>query len=73
VDEIVACWRRITAPVLLVVSEHLDTWRQFTQTAEYSARRGGRPPVARDGPGAGHMMHHDRPQDVAALIEEFMR
>lgn len=73
VDEIVACWRRIAAPVLLVVSEHLDDWRGFTRSDEYAERLAAVAALSRATvEGAGHMMHHDQPARVAGLIEDFM-
>ncbi len=73
-DEVLATWRRITAPVLFVVSEHLSDWHKFVRTDAFRERIAVVPRLRwADVPGAGHMMHHDRPQTVAALIEEFMQ
>jgi pimeloyl-ACP methyl ester carboxylesterase len=74
VDETTAIWRSIEAPVLLVESADslADPQRAWTRTAEYEARlaavrRLRRVRVEQ----AGHMLHHDQPDAVAALIEEF--
>ncbi|MFM1988557.1 MAG: hypothetical protein RJA99_1514 [Pseudomonadota bacterium] len=73
VDEIVATWRRIEAPVLLVAATERDDWHAFVESDEYrerlrAIRRLERATVER----AGHMLHHDRPERVASLIEEFV-
>lgn len=72
VEEAVACWRAITAPVLWVTSPGRDTFHQFTQTDEYRRRLTA---IARlkevELADAGHMLHHDQPTLLAGLIEEF--
>jgi len=75
VDETVEIWRGIAAPVLLVESADTlsDPQRAWTRESEYAVRLG----VVRDLrrvriEQAGHMLHHDRPDVVAALIEEFI-
>lgn len=73
VDEVTEVWRRIEADVLWVLSEHANDWHAFVKEPEYrqrlsAIRRLSRATVA----GAGHMMHHDRPEAVAALIREFL-
>lgn len=75
VDETVAIWRCITAPVLWVVSADApsDPRRAWTQSDEYRTRLSaiGSLRQARIEQ-AGHMLHHDQPGAVAALIEEFV-
>jgi len=76
VDEVLAIYRRITAPVLSVEAsdDSLGSWWKGRYTlAEYHERlsavsdvRVGR--IA----DAGHMLHHDRPAELATLIEEFL-
>ncbi len=72
-EEMEACWRRIEAPVLLVVGGESDL----------VARLGGeggiemfRPLVQRlrveRVAGAGHMLHHEAPRAVARLIESLV-
>ena len=73
VDEVTEVWRRIEADVLWVLSEHANDWHAFVKTPEYrqrlsAIRRLSLVTVA----GAGHMMHHDRPEAVATLIREFL-
>ncbi|MCX7901301.1 MAG: alpha/beta hydrolase [Burkholderiaceae bacterium] len=68
-----ACWRRIACPVLWVQAEHTDAFRWAGDQAEldrraHTLRRVTTARVA----DAGHMLHHDQPQEVARLIEEFL-
>lgn len=72
-DEVLACWRRVTADVLWVQAGRIDAWQRFARTAGYRRRlqaiRSLRRVTVAD---AGHMLHHDRPDEVARLIEEFL-
>ncbi|MCG2634279.1 MAG: alpha/beta hydrolase [Gammaproteobacteria bacterium] len=74
-QEAMACWREITAPVLWVDSEDSDFEQRYTQAgADMDARRGCFPQLqTATVTGAGHMMHHEQPEQVAALIEGFLR
>ena len=74
VDEALACWRRVTAPVLLVSGRdsHIPGWLrdQPEQLAERKAAfRNLREEVIAD---CGHMMHHDQPARLAELLEDFI-
>jgi len=76
--EVLACWRRITAPVLWVEAEQTDMWRWLgpkeAARAEVDRRMAEIPDVvAHMVPDAGHMLHHDQPALLAGLIEEFLR
>ncbi len=72
VDEIVATWRRIEAPVLLVAASDRGKWHSFVETDEYRERLRAIPKLERARvEQAGHMLHHDQPDRVASLIEEF--
>ncbi len=73
VDEVVAVWQRIRAPVLLVRASDTDRFHRFANTEEYAQRLASIPAleIARV-EDSGHMLHHDQPQAVAALIEEFV-
>jgi len=76
-DEVLACWRRITAPVLWVEAEETEMWRWMgpkeEARAEIDRRRGHLAEVtARMMPGAGHMLHHDQPELLARMIEAFL-
>jgi pimeloyl-ACP methyl ester carboxylesterase len=72
-DETRACWSQITAPVLLVDSDHPSQWASFAHEPAYQERlasiRQCRRVTLKD---CGHMMHHDQPEALAALIEDFL-
>ena len=77
VDEILACWQAITAPVLWVEADDTDAWRWMgpkeTARGEIDRRIRVIPNVTTAViEGAGHMLHHDQPQALAALIERFL-
>jgi pimeloyl-ACP methyl ester carboxylesterase len=73
-DEARACWERVSAPVLWVDAAESETLKRMKLThGELAERRA----VFRDlrhhtVPDAGHMLHHDRPEEVARLIEAFL-
>jgi pimeloyl-ACP methyl ester carboxylesterase len=74
VEEALACWRRVSAPVLLVNGKesHIPGWlkERPEQLAERkSAFRDLREAELED---CGHMMHHDQPRKLARMIEEFL-
>jgi len=75
-DETLALYRSITAPLLAVEAggDSLTTWWKGRYTlADYHERlksvRDVRVEVVAE---AGHMLHHDQPERVAALIEAFI-
>ncbi|OGB21932.1 MAG: alpha/beta hydrolase [Burkholderiales bacterium RIFCSPLOWO2_02_FULL_57_36] len=78
VEEILACWKLIAAPVLWVEADDTDAWRWMgpkeNARIEIDRRIQFIPQVTtaciND---AGHMLHHDQPQALAKLIEEFLR
>ncbi len=76
VDEWLASWRRIEAPVLWIEGDRTDLsgwWgTRYTKT-EFHERLAQVRDVERHivSP-AGHMLHHDRPEDVARLVEGFL-
>ncbi len=74
IDEALACWRRITAPTLLVTASdsHIVKWLKDApeQLAERKAAFSDLREVELDD--CGHMMHHDQPAGLAALIEAFV-
>ena len=68
-----ACWRAIEAPLLFVIGEQSELMKRMGD--DISERRLGT--IFRHGhfatiADAGHMLHHERPQQVAALIEAFL-
>ncbi|MEZ5739253.1 MAG: alpha/beta hydrolase [Burkholderiaceae bacterium] len=73
VDEVVACWAQISAPVLWVFCEHMKSRQAFVDSPEYADRLSVIPTLRRATvAGAGHMMHHDQPEAVASMIQEFL-
>ena len=76
VDEALELYRRIAAPVLHVDAsdDSLDGWWKGKFTlAEYHERLNAVPQVRRAVVSdAGHMLHHDQPHQLAALIEDFL-
>ncbi|MFZ4480356.1 MAG: alpha/beta fold hydrolase [Rhodoferax sp.] len=76
VDEVLEIYRRLSMPVLCVESTHnsLDLWWKGKYTlAQFHQRLTAVPQVeiARIDD-AGHMLHHDQPEVLAALIERFI-
>ena len=76
-EEVLACWQQITAPVLWVEAEHTDVWRWMGPKAEVRAEIDRRMQVIPDVTAAlikdaGHMLHHDQPEALASLIEDFL-
>lgn len=76
VEEALACFRAIRAPLLSVQASdnQMDKWWQGRYTlAEYQERIKSVPQVQQAIVNqAGHMLHHDQPQQLAALIESFL-
>lgn len=75
VEEAQACWRRVTAPVLWVTASDSYVFREFFpyDSDEHRLRmasfRNIRTVHIED---SGHNMHHDQPEAIASLIEEFI-
>jgi pimeloyl-ACP methyl ester carboxylesterase len=70
-------YRRISAPVLVVEAsdDYLSQWWKGRYTlAEFHDRMKSVPSLEKaminD---TGHMLHHDQPQALAALLENFLR
>ncbi|MCF8198935.1 MAG: alpha/beta hydrolase [Sulfuritalea sp.] len=74
VEEAMAIWRQVTAPVLWVTGADSIIFKQIysVESAEYRSRiacfKDIREVVLQD---CGHNLHHDQPRQVAKLIEEF--
>jgi pimeloyl-ACP methyl ester carboxylesterase len=74
VEEAMAIWRQVTAPVLWVTAADSVIFKQLlaVDAAEYRRRiacfRELREVTLTE---CGHNLHHDQPQQVARLIEEF--
>jgi pimeloyl-ACP methyl ester carboxylesterase len=77
IEEVLACWKAITAPVLWVEGSDTKVWQWMgpkeTARIEVDRRIGCiadvRTATIDD---AGHMLHHDQPQALAMLIEQFL-
>ena len=76
VDEVLSVHRQITAPTLMVESEDdsiTQWWRGKFTRAEHRERLLAVPSLEIvEVPHCGHMLHHDQPEAVAALIERFL-
>jgi len=75
-DEVLACWKRITAPLLWVEGDRTDLtgwWGTRYGHEEFYQRLAVVPNVEkfRVAP-AGHMLHHDQPQALAERLEAFL-
>ena len=74
--EMKALYASITAPVLMVEaadSELPEGWRGRYSLAEFHERLQSVPRLQqRVLPDCGHMLHHDQPQALARLVEEFV-
>ena len=72
-EEVAECWKRIAAPVLWIQASDTDAHRWAGEQSEIDARRGVVPQLeAALIDDAGHMLHHDQPEQVARLIEAFL-
>ena len=74
VDEAHACWQQVRAPVLWVEAAQSDTpTRMKLDAAELARRRAAfaniQVQIMDD---AGHMLHHDQPDALARLVEDFL-
>jgi pimeloyl-ACP methyl ester carboxylesterase len=74
VEEAQACWRKITADVLWISGAESKLPETFKlSAADLAARKACfRRLTERVVSGAGHMIHHDQPERLAVLIEEFL-
>jgi pimeloyl-ACP methyl ester carboxylesterase len=77
-EEAMACWQAIRCPALMVLGSESDVLRHVAPEREQAraelARRFSAVPGAEEVTidGAGHMLHHDQPDIVARLIEDFL-
>jgi pimeloyl-ACP methyl ester carboxylesterase len=76
-DEVLECWKLITAPVMWVEGDQTDVSRwwgtrytkaEFHERLDVVASRVERHVLAP----AGHMLHHDQPEALARLLENFL-
>jgi len=76
VDEVLECWKLITAPVLWVEGDRTDTsrwWGTRYSKEEFYQRLSVVHRVEKHllSP-AGHMLHHDQPEELAMRLEAFL-
>lgn len=74
VEEAMACWQAMTAPMLLITGTESFIFREFfaADSDEYKRRLACFKQVREVSlTGCGHNLHHDEPEQVARLIEEF--
>ena len=73
-EEAMACWRRITAPVLWLWGdgEWMMKWMKGDKALLDGYRACYRSLHEKTIADAGHMMHHDQPERFAAAIEAFV-
>jgi pimeloyl-ACP methyl ester carboxylesterase len=76
VDEVLACWREITAPVLWVEGNETDVtkwWGHRYPREDFESRLAVVPRLQRHLlTDCGHMLHHDQPAALAARIKDFL-
>jgi pimeloyl-ACP methyl ester carboxylesterase len=73
-EEALACWQRVTAPVLWVEGEEWDALKSYGPNAgQLIERRAAFPRLQHVSiPESGHMLHHDQPEALARVIEAFL-
>ncbi|PXW94992.1 pimeloyl-ACP methyl ester carboxylesterase [Sphaerotilus hippei] len=76
VDEVLACWRAISAPVLWVDGDLTDTavwWGHRYPRSEFEQRLAVVPQLSRQrlSP-SGHMLHHDQPEALADTLRRHL-
>ena len=74
-EELQACWRRITAPTLWIRGDLSSApgWRTDSDS-QFAGRKAAFADLREVTiAGAGHMLHHDQPGELAAVIEDFLR
>lgn len=74
-EEAKACWRGVTAPVLWIEGENSQDASALRMSASDrdSRKASFANLVEKTIPDSGHMIHHDQPERVAVVIEDFLR
>ncbi|KAF3998272.1 alpha/beta fold hydrolase [Glaciimonas immobilis] len=77
VEEMLACWRQITAPVLCVEASETNIWQWMGSIEAMRSEIDRRVANIKDArlvtiASAGHMLHHDQPRLLARTIEDFL-
>ena len=74
IEDVMACWRRVCAPTLMLFADHGYVIERFGDDADELQRRLGcfadRHVVTIAD--AGHNLQHDQPERVAAALEDFL-
>ncbi len=78
VEEVMACWSAISAPVLWVEASETEIWSWIGGKEKGRGEADRRLTFFKQVQkemiqNAGHMLHHDQPEELAALIEQFVR
>jgi pimeloyl-ACP methyl ester carboxylesterase len=73
-EEVHACWQKVAVPVLWVDAADSETSRRLGLDARQQTERRAAFANLRHVtvPDAGHMLHHDQPEAVARIVEEFL-
>lgn len=77
IEEVLVCWEAITAPVLWVEADETEAWRWMGPKEhargeiDRRIKHIGNVTTATIN-NAGHMLHHDQPEELAELIEGFL-
>ncbi|MGI9247315.1 MAG: alpha/beta fold hydrolase [Steroidobacteraceae bacterium] len=72
-EEAEACWREVRAPIAYVYGAESDFLARLAGVADPDAMRRHLPHLEPHAvPDAGHMLHHDQPEAVARLVEDFL-
>ncbi len=75
-EEVMACWARIEAPVMWIEGDQTPVppwWGSRYSKEEFHERLGVIPRLERHTVGpAGHMLHHDQPEALAAHLKRFL-
>jgi len=73
-EEALACWKKVAAPVLWVDGKLSDTPKRLgLDTGQHAVRRAAfRDLRFVEIDGAGHMLHHDQPEALARVVEDFL-
>jgi pimeloyl-ACP methyl ester carboxylesterase len=75
IEEARACWRNVTAPTLWLLGDRSDLVKRFygADGGEVAARAACFQRIeTRMLAGAGHMMQHDKPRELAQALEAFL-
>jgi pimeloyl-ACP methyl ester carboxylesterase len=75
IEEAMVCWRNVTADILWVTGTESFLFKEFfaADSEDYRSRLACFSKLKEVSlPGCGHNMHHEAPQEIARLIEEFV-